>query len=463
MKIVYVSSEVYPFFKTGGLADVLQALPKKMEKLGHNVTVIMPKYDKIPLKYLEKMDFVSTTEINGEIFNLVKYNGEEKINYYFIENRNFYERGRVYGDLDEDYQYALFCEATLIFLKNIGLQVDIIHCNDWQTGPLPYFLKNRYKHDPYYWDMRVVFTIHNLMYQGRFNDYSFDKLGYKRESSFLNFMEIGISFADIINTVSPSYAEEIKYPYFAEGLEWLTSYKQIYGILNGIDYEIYNPMTNNKITNFDVENLDKKLLNKRKIQEIFDFKQDDTLFIILISRLVEGKGLDLVSSRIEEILKHDAVQFVILGSGSKYYEDYYKYLEYKYPEKFKAYIGYSEEIADLLYAGADMFLMPSRYEPCGLSQMIAMRYGTIPLVRETGGLRDTVIAYNEYNDEGNGFSFANFNADDMLNTIRYAEHMYYDKKDVWNKLVKRNMLINNSWDRSAREYEKLYEIAKTTQ
>ncbi|WP_073508251.1 glycogen synthase [Streptobacillus notomytis] len=462
MKIVYVASEVYPFFKTGGLADVLQALPKKMKNLGHDISVIMPKYDKIPLKFLEKMYFVSTTEINGEIFNLVKYNSDDKINYYFIENRTFYERERVYGDLDEDYQYALFCEATLIFLKNIGLRVDIIHCNDWQTGPLSYFLKNRYKHDPYYWDMRVVFSIHNLMYQGRFNNYSFDRLGYYRNSSFLNFMEIGITFADVVNTVSPSYAEEIKYPYFAEGLEWLTSYKQIYGILNGIDYDIYNPVINDKIINFDSENLDKKLLNKRKIQEIFDFKQDGTLFITLISRLVEGKGLDLVSSRIEEILKNDSVQFVILGSGSKYYEDYYKYLEYKYPKKFKAYIGYSEEIADLLYAGSDLFLMPSRYEPCGLSQMIAMRYGTIPLVRETGGLRDTVKAYNEYTDEGNGFSFTNFNADDMLNTIRYAEHIYYDKKEVWNKLVKRNMLINNSWDRSAKEYEKLYEIAKTT-
>lgn len=462
MKIVYVASEVYPFFKTGGLADVLQALPKKMGELGHNVSVIMPKYDKIPLKFLEKMEFVSRTEINGEIFNLVKYNGDDKINYYFIENRNFYERGRVYGDLDEDYQYTLFCEATLIFLKNINLQANILHCNDWQTGPLPYFLKERYKHDPFYWDMRVVFSIHNLMYQGRFNNYSFDKLGYYRNANLLNFMEIGISYADLVNTVSPSYAEEIKYPYFAEGLEWLTTYKKIYGILNGIDYEIYNPMTNKNIIHFDVENVEKKLENKRKVQEMFDLPKDDTILITLISRLVEGKGIDLVTSKIEEILEHDSVQFVLLGSGSKYYEDYYQYLEYKYPNKFKAYIGYSEEVADLLYAGADLFLMPSRYEPCGLSQMIAMRYGTIPLVRETGGLRDTVKAYNEYNDEGNGFSFTNFNADDMLNTIRYAEHIYYDKKDVWKKLVKRNMLINNSWDKSAKEYEKIYEIAKMT-
>ncbi|CAM3214768.1 glycogen synthase [Streptobacillus felis] len=462
MKIVYVASEVYPFFKTGGLADVLQALPKKMSELGHEVSVIMPKYDKIPLKFLEKMEFVNSTEINGEIFNLVRYSVENKMNYYFIENRNFYERGRVYGDLDEDYQYALFCEATLILLKNINLQADILHCNDWQTGPLPYFLKNRYKHDPFYWDMRVVFSIHNLMYQGRFNNYSFDKLGYYRNSNFLNFMEMGITYADLVNTVSPSYAEEIKYPYFAEGLEWLTSNKKIYGILNGIDYEIYNPETNINIQNFNVKNLEIKKENKRKIQDIFDFKKDETILITLISRLVEGKGLDLISSKIEEILMHDSVQVVILGSGSKYYEDYYKYLEYKYPNKFKAYIGYSEEMADLLYAGSDLFLMPSRYEPCGLSQMIAMRYGTIPLVRETGGLRDTVKPFNEFTEEGNGFSFSNFNADDMLNTIRYAEHIYYDKKKEWDKLVKKNMLIDNSWNKSAKEYEKIYNLAKMT-
>ncbi|NYV27390.1 glycogen synthase [Streptobacillus felis] len=462
MKIVYVASEVYPFFKTGGLADVLQALPKKMSELGHEVSVIMPKYDKIPLKFLEKMEFVNSTEINGEIFNLVRYSVENKMNYYFIENRNFYERGRVYGDLDEDYQYALFCEATLILLKNINLQADILHCNDWQTGPLPYFLKNRYKHDPFYWDMRVVFSIHNLMYQGRFNNYSFDKLGYYRNSNFLNFMEMGITYADLVNTVSPSYAEEIKYPYFAEGLEWLTSNKKIYGILNGIDYEIYNPETNINIQNFNVNNLEIKKENKRKIQDIFDFKKDETILITLISRLVEGKGLDLISSKIEEILMHDSVQVVILGSGSKYYEDYYKYLEYKYPNKFKAYIGYSEEMADLLYAGSDLFLMPSRYEPCGLSQMIAMRYGTIPLVRETGGLRDTVKPFNEFTEEGNGFSFSNFNADDMLNTIRYAEHIYYDKKKEWDKLVKKNMLIDNSWNKSAKEYEKIYNLAKMT-
>lgn len=463
MKIVYLASEVYPFFKTGGLADVMLSLPKEISNLGNEVTVIMPKYDKIPLKYLEKITLVDSIEINGEIINLVKYcNDDSKINYLFIENSFYYERGRVYGDMDEDYQYALFCEAVLIFLKRINLQADILHCNDWQSGPLAYFLKQKFKHDPFYWDMRVVYSIHNLMYQGKFSNYSFDKLGYYRNSDSLNFMEIGISYADVVSTVSPSYAQEIAYPYFAEGLEWLTSFKQIFGILNGIDYELYDPMNTKFIKPFSKDDISNKKKNKEILQERFGLKKDDVMLISMVTRLVEGKGLDLVSARIEELLREDAVQIIILGTGSKYYEDYYRYLESKYPHKFKAYIGYSEEIANLLYAGSDLFLMPSRYEPCGLSQMIAMRYGTIPLVREVGGLRDSVKAYNFETGEGNGFSFTNFNADDMLNTIKLAEHVYYDRKDIWDKLVIRNMNIDNSWKESAKKYMKLYEYAKTT-
>lgn len=462
MKIVYLASEVYPFFKTGGLADVMEALPNKMEQLGHDVSIIMPKYDKIPLKYLEKIEFVDRIEINGEVFNLVKY-PDKKINYLFIENSNYYERGRVYGDLDEDCQYSLFCEASLIFLKRQNIQADILHCNDWQTGPIPYFLKERYKrYDPFYWDMRVVYTIHNLMYQGKFNNYSFDKLGYYRDSDRLNFMELGLIYSDVINTVSPSYANEIKHPYFSEGLEWITSNKEIYGILNGINEDLFDPMKTRGVIPYNLENLENKSKNKEKLQDIFSLPKNSDLLIGMVSRFVEGKGLDLVSAKLEELLKYDRVQIIFLGTGSTNYENYYRYLESRYPDKFKAYIGYSEEIANLIYAGSDMFLMPSRYEPCGLSQMIAMRFGTIPLVREIGGLRDTVIPYDFTNDSGNGFSFTNFNADDMLNTIRFAEYVYYDKKEIWDKLVKRNMGINNSWDKSAKEYERLYEIAKQT-
>ena len=462
MKIIYLSSEAAPFIKTGGLGDVMQALPTKMAELGNDVTVILPKYDIIKLKYLEKIEFVDSIEYNGEIYNLVKY-PDEKIKYYFIENRTLYERGHIYGDLDEDVQYAMFCEIVLKFIRKLEIRSDIIHCNDWQTGPFAYFLKTRYKHDPFFWDTRVVYTLHNLMYQGKFNDYSFKKIGYDINRYSLNFMEIGIEYSDIVNTVSPTYAEEIKYPYFSEGLEFLTNNKQIYGILNGIDYETFDPKTTQNIFKYNNNLKEFKVKNKEKLLEKFEFcNKNDDMIISLVSRLVEGKGLDLLVSKIEEILKNDAVKIIILGSGNRHYEDYFNYLAYKYKDKFKVYIGYSEELANLIYAGSDLFLMPSRYEPCGLSQMLSMRYGTIPLVRLTGGLKDTVIPYNIITGEGNGFAFESFNADDMLYTIRYAQRIYYDHRQNWDYLVEKNFNIDNSWNKSALEYIKLYEKAQKT-
>ena len=460
MKIVYLAGEVAPFFKTGGLADVMGALPKKMADLGHEVSVIMPKYDKISGEYLEKLEWVSRLESHGEIFNLVKY-PDEKINYYFLENAALYERGRVYGDADEDIQYAMFSELSLRFLKEINLQPDILHCNDWQTGPVPYFLNVRYNQDPFYWDIRTVYSIHNLMYQGRFSKRSFERMGYYIHGNSLNFMEIGIGYADVVNTVSPTYAEEIKYPYFAEGLEWITNNKKIYGILNGIDTDEFNPEKTEGIIHFNKDSLDKKRENKYRLQEKLGLPKSDNAMISIVTRLVEGKGLDLVSAALENLLKYDAVQIVILGSGDKKYENYYDYLAVTYPDKFKVYLGYNAQLANEIYAGSDMFLMPSRYEPCGLSQMIAMRFGTVAIVRETGGLKDTVKPYNMFTDEGNGFSFTNFNADDMLFTIKVAEGIYYDRPDIWRQLVKRNMELDFSWNKAANEYLKLYREAKT--
>ena len=460
MKIVYLAGEVAPFFKTGGLADVMGALPKKMAELGHEVSVIMPKYDKIPVKYLKKLEWVARLESHGDIFNLVKY-PDDKINYYFLENAALYERGRVYGDDDEDIQYAMFSELSLRFLKEINLQPDILHCNDWQTGPVPYFLNVRYNQDPFYWDIRTVYSIHNLMYQGRFSKRSFERMGYYIHGNSLNFMEIGIGYADVVNTVSPTYAEEIKYPYFAEGLEWITNNKKIYGILNGIDTDEFNPEKTEGIVHFNKESLDKKRENKYRLQEKLGLPKSDNAMISIVTRLVEGKGLDLVSAALENLLKYDAVQIVILGSGDKKYENYYDYLAVTYPDKFKVYLGYNAQLANEIYAGSDMFLMPSRYEPCGLSQMIAMRFGTVAIVRETGGLKDTVKPYNVFTDEGNGFSFTNFNADDMLFTIKVAEGIYYDRPDVWEKLVKRNMELDFSWDKAANEYLELNREAKT--
>lgn len=459
MRIMYLASEAQPFIKTGGLADVMYALPKAMCELGHEVTVILPKYDKIIFEDIDRLEYVDSIDMQGEIYNLLKYN-IDNITYYFIENRVLYERGHIYGDLDEDVQYANFCEIVLRFMKKLDIKVDIVHCNDWQTGPFSYFMKTRYMHEDIFNNIKVIYTIHNLMYQGRFNNYSFEKLGYEYDNYTLNFMEIGMSYADVVNTVSPTYAIEIKYPYFSEGLEWITNSIKIYGVLNGIDYDIYNPRTTNGIIPFNTDIKEYKRENKKKLLRFFALEDNDDMVISIVSRLVEGKGLDLVISRIEELIKTEDVKFIVLGTGSRYYEDFFNHLSYKYPSNCKVYIGYNEKLANLIYAGSDLFLMPSRYEPCGLSQMIAMRFGTIPLVRETGGLKDTVTAYNHITNEGNGFSFTNFNADDMLHVIRYANNIYSEQKDVWYELIKKNMKLDFSWSKSAKEYEKLYKNAR---
>ncbi|VWL85589.1 glycogen synthase [Oceanivirga miroungae] len=462
MRIIYIASEAFPFIKTGGLADVMYALPKQMSEMGHKVSVIIPKYDKINMKYLKDIKFVDSIDMNYDRYNLVKYE-DENIEYLFIENMSLFERGHIYGDNDDDIRYANFCEVALRFIRKLEMRADIIHCNDWQTGLLPYFLKKRYKTDPFFYDFRVVYTIHNLMYQGRYNSYAIKNLGYDINEEYVNFMKIGIEYADVVNTVSPTYAGEINYPYFAEGLEDTIKSRKIFGILNGIDYTVYDPRNNKSFAPLeDNKYLEFKEKNKELLLEKFNLKNSNNLTISVISRMVEGKGFDLIIDKIEEILRYDSVNILILGVGDYKYESIFNNLCIKYPDKFRVYIGYSEELANLMYAGSDLFLMPSRYEPCGLSQMIAMRYGAIPLVRETGGLKDSVTAYNMQTNEGNGFSFTNFNADDMLNVIRYSEHIFFDRKDIWNKLVEKNFNIDNSWTRSAKEYYNLYMFAKTT-
>ena len=461
MNVVYVASEVFPFFKTGGLADVMYSLPRKMSRIGHDVSVIMPKYSQISQIYTRKMEHVISVEYSGRVFNIYKI-VEGYVIYYFVENKELFERSQVYGCDDEDIQFSVFCEIVLKFLRKIQLKADIIHCNDWQTGLLPFFLKKRYiLSDEFFANMKTVFTIHNLMYQGKFSKTSLHRLGYDVEGDGLNFMRIGMEYADIVTTVSKTYAEEIKYPYFSEGLEDMTTSKKIYGVLNGIDVIYFNPERNSSIyVNYNIYTRKDKAKNKMFLQQEMKLPEtSETPVISMITRLVEGKGMDLVRYNIEELLK-DPVQVIILGSGDKEYEEFFWNLEKKYPSKFKIKLGYDPVLANKIYAGSDMFLMPSRYEPCGLSQMIAMKFGTIPIVRETGGLKDTVTSYNKYTGEGNGFTFANFNADDMLYTLRRAERYYFNDKGVWDKLIERNMNLDFSWIRSAREYEKLYWIAK---
>lgn len=447
MNILYLCSEAYPFVKTGGLADVMYALPKRMHELGHNVFVMIPKYDIISNEYLKKMIYVDNVKINEEIYNLYKY-VLNNIEYYFIENKSYYERGHLYGDFDEDVQYSNYCEAVLKFIKILNIKFNIVHCNDWQTGIFPYFYKMRYKKINSIYDFKVIYTIHNLMYQGRFNNYSLVKLGYDYQNYSVNFMKMGILYSDVVNTVSPTYAKEIKYSYFAEGLEHITNSKNIVGILNGIDYDYYNPNYT------DIFEYKKK--KKKELLEKLGFEYSDIMIISLISRLVEGKGLDLITAKIEELLSKDDVTFLLLGSGARQYEEFFKYIALKYEKKCRVFIGYDENLAKLMYEGSDLFLMPSRYEPCGLSQMIAMRYGTVPLVRETGGLKDSVEPFNYVLKKGNGFSFTNFNADDMLYTIRYAEKVYYDEKENWKLLVNNCISTDNSWKNAVKKYEMLY-------
>ena len=461
MNVVYVASEVFPFLKTGGLADVMYSLPRKMSRIGHDVSVIMPKYSLIPEIYTRRMEHVITIEYSGKDYNVFKI-VESYVIYYFIESKELFERPEIYGNPDEDIQFATFCEIVLRFLRKVQLKADIIHCNDWQTGLIPYFLKERYiPGDTFFTDIKTVFTIHNLMYQGKFSKRSLIRLGYNIEEEQLNCMKMGLEYADLITTVSNTYAEEIKYPYFAEGLESITNSKKIYGVLNGIDIIYFNPERNNSIdVNYNLNSRREKSKNKLFLQKELKLPESEgTALISMVTRLVEGKGLDLVSHILEELLE-DPVQLVILGSGDKQYEEYYFDMESRYPRKFKFKRGYDPILANKIYAASDMFLMPSRYEPCGLSQMISMRFGTIPIVRETGGLKDTVTSYDKNSQEGNGFTFTNFNAHDMLYTIRRALRYYYNHKNTWDKLIEKNMKMDFSWVRSAREYEKLYWIAR---
>lgn len=462
MKILYVASEVLPFIKTGGLADVAGALPKALKKLGNDIRVILPLYKQINEKYKNDMKIVA--EFNMKFGKKNQKTVIKKIdNYdfpvYFLENSYYFERENLYENDDRDIQFSYFSKVILEMLDKINFIPDVIHANDWQTGLISLILKEEY---PQYKNIKTLYTIHNLRYQGFFENNISDYFNYEEinDKKYLNFMKMGILNSDILNTVSRTYAKEIQTNYFGEGLnDILKSRKNdLYGIVNGIDMDYFNPATDKTIfKNYDIKNIDDKYENKLGLQKEVGLKEDKNIPIIgLVSRLVPEKGLDLIVHIFDDILK-DNVQFIILGSGMDKYEDYFLDLQDKYPDKVRVKIGYDAIFANKIYAGSDMFLMPSVFEPCGLSQLISLRYGTLPIVRETGGLNDTVLSYNEYTGEGNGFSFTNINAHDMKYTIKRAIDFYKNKKDIWNKLVLRAMEGDYSWENSASEYMKLYE------
>ena len=475
-KILIAASEAIPFIKTGGLADVVGSLPRYFNKDEYDVRVILPKYALMEKPAVCKLRFECQLYVNLEwrrqYCGILKteYKG---IKYYFVDNEYYFNGDWPYGDVRWDMEkFAFFSKAVLDSIRYLDWAPDIIHCNDWQTALIPVYLKTTFGSDPFYHGIKTVLTIHNMKFQGRYdinsvmditglpaNIFNSDEL---ESYGVANYLKGGVVYADKITTVSPTYAENIQTPLAGEGLDGLMRKraKDLVGILNGLDYEEVNPLTNPDIE-WPYKNskaADAKKINKRKLQEICGLPQTDGVFMIgMISRMTDQKGFDLVTTVMEEMLSTMDVQFVLLGSGDSRYENSFRYFQDKYPTKVNAYIGYHDARASQIYAGCDAFLMPSQFEPCGLSQMIAMRYGALPIVRETGGLKDTVEPYNMYEGTGTGFSFKDYNAFDMLHVIRLAADVYYKKPASWNSMVKRAMDKDFSWKVSAGKYEELYD------
>jgi starch synthase len=471
VKVYFVASEGVPFAKTGGLADVVGTLPKALAAQGADVAVILPKYREITERYGGQIKHIMYLYVN--LGWRRQYCGIETlcldgIDYYFLDNEFYFGRDGLYGNGDDEGErFGFFCRAVLEMLPHIGMP-DILHCNDWQTGMIPALLEMQYRRQFYqYSALKTVFTIHNLQYQGIFpwgwiaemlgiEDRYFtpDALEYY---GCINYMKGGIAFSDYVTTVSPSYAQEIKGPWQGKQLDGLIRSRgdAVVGILNGIDLQEFDPKTDPHIAQtYSAEELDKKTENKYALQRELGLVEGDAPLIAMVTRFVPQKGIDLVEYAMDDIMKTGA-QFVVLGMGDAQYVDFFRWAQWRYEGNFAARIEMNNPLAHRIYAGADMLLMPSQFEPCGLSQMIAMRYGTLPIVRETGGLKDTVEPYNQYTGEGNGFSFSTFNAHDMLHIIRLAQTCYADQA-LWRRLQIQAMNSCFSWERSAAEYIALY-------
>lgn len=476
-KILFVASECVPFIKTGGLADVCGALPKEFDKKYWDVRVVIPNYSCIPEHFRNQFEYVTHFYLSSGPYVQDRYVGVLKytfdnVTYYFIDNQEFYSGFTPYTS-DTKFEiekFTFFDKAVLSMLPLIDFKPDIIHCHDWQTGLLPVYLKNEFAANPFFWGIKSIITIHNLKFQGIWDKewvqgvsgltddlFTPDKLEFNKDA---NMLKGGLVYADYITTVSDSYANEIQTDYYGEGLNGLLSARHfdMQGIVNGIDYNAYDPDTDGKIyCHYNAENFRKKKFNnKLKLQEELGLAVDKKKYMIgLISRLTDQKGLNLINHVMEGIID-DYTQFVVIGTGDPQYENMFRHYAWKYPDRVSANICYSDDLAHKLYAAADAFLMPSRFEPCGLTQLISFRYGTVPIVRETGGLRDTVKAYNEYENSGDGFSFSNYNADEMLSVINYSKHIFFDKKREWNQMVDRGMANDFSWNASKYKYEGLY-------
>lgn len=474
MKILFTASECVPFVKTGGLADVVGALAPVLAGQGHDVRVILPLYSAIAPKWQEKMQYLLDFEVQlgwRRQYCGVQTLKKDGVTYYFLDNKYYFGRPYIYGLGGDEYErYGFFCRASLNLLPLINFAPDILHAHDWQSGMIPALLKIQYAHLPFYANIRTMFTIHNLQYQGIFGIKEMqDVLGLgdglwtsdKLECyGCANFMKAALVYADAITTVSPSYAEEITTAYYGERLDGLIRARKdsVYGVLNGIDIVDYDPEKDPMIVkNYTIDTLDDKVQNKLALQEALGLEVNAGIpLIAMVGRLSNQKGLDLVDHVLGDIMSEN-VQLVVLGMGEARYTNLFSWAEQQYRGKMAARFAMDHELAHRLYASADFFLMPSQFEPCGLSQMMSLRYGTVPIVRETGGLRDTVLSYNEYTKEGNGFTFLNYNAHDMLYVIRRALSYYRDQPEVIRELRIRGMKGDYSWTHSAGEYVKLYE------
>lgn len=473
MKVLFASGEAAPFFKTGGLGDVAYALPKELVKQGIDVRVVLPYYTQMPQKYKDQVKELVHFRFQLGYKNVycgIKTLEIDNVIYYFVDNLSYFDRPNIYGEWDDGERFGYFSTAIIEMLEVIDWIPDVIHANDWHTAMVPVLLVDRYHWKERLRNIRKVITIHNLRFQGIFDDNILSNIfgtGYNtytddgvKEQDKVNFLKGGMNFSDRITTVSPTYAQEIMTPAFGEGLDGAIRHNswKLRGIINGIDYDLNNPENDPLIPHhFSIDDLAGKVENKLALQRRVGLEENPNIPIIgLVSRLTDQKGFQLIEEKLNDLLQRD-VQIVLLGTGESQFENSFRYFENVYHDKMRAMIMFDLELAQLIYAGSDMFLMPSAFEPCGLSQMMAMRYGTLPIVHETGGLVDTVTPYNEFTGQGTGFSFNSFDSSTMLKVIDYALDVYHNKPKEWDKLVHNAMAADFSWEGPAKDYIALYQ------
>ena len=472
MNILYVTSEAVPFCKTGGLADVAGSLPQSLAANGDRVSVILPLYQSVADAWRDRLHFERYTYVRlawrSLYCGLFSYE-RQGVTWYFVDNEQYFKRPELYGYYDDGERFAFFCRAVTELLPLLPEKPDVVHCNDWQTALVPIYIHDEAVREEFYKSVRTVITVHNIEYQGRYGRETVEDLfgldagwftgGTLAFDGDVNLLKGAIVTADAVTAVSPTYAQELKYAYFAHGLESAMQMVEgkLHGVLNGIDMERYDPASDPNLTaNYSLRRMAGKAKDKAALQRMMGLaERKDTPVVAMVSRLVSHKGLDLVCETLDYFMEKD-MQLVVLGKGDGKYESFFSWAQAKYPGRVAVHLGYSESLAMQIYAGADLFLMPSKSEPCGLSQMIAMRYGTVPIVRETGGLKDSVCPYEAWRDAGTGFTFANYSSADMLHVIREAVSLYRDDPAAFARLRRRAMEQDFSWDRSAGEYLKIY-------